>query len=138
MFLLKRNVSLTDHELKEIKQSVKKTIEKMLVTKDETLNILKPYDMVLICSWEGNYLVMDIFQHSKFTVFDRKDLKRKNTPFYIAARSLHNIEEPIVYLDEHKDKGLGIKNLQAFYYVCELLMTLDIDVFSSQEYKCVW
>lgn len=138
MFLFKRSLSLTDHELNEIKDFVGKTIEKMLTTRDETLNIFKQYDMVLICSWEGNYLVTDIFQLSKFVISDRKDIRKHNTPFYVAARSLDNKKETIIYLDEHKEKGLVVKNLQTFYYVCDLLKTLDVEVFSAEEYKCIW
>lgn len=138
MFLFRRNLSLTDSELNEIKEYVGKTIEKMLITKEETLNILKQYDMVLICSWEGDYMVTDIFQLSKFKISDRTDIRSQNTPFYTVARSLNSKKETILYLDEHKEKGLMIKNLQAFYYVCDLLKTLDVDVFSAQEYKCVW
>lgn len=138
MFLLKRNLSLNDGEIREIKIFVSKTIESMLTTKEETLNIFKQYDLILICSWEGNYLVIDIFQLSKFALSDKKYVRRHNIPFYTAARSLGHKEETIVYLDNHKEKGLGIKNLQAFYQICDLLETLDIDVFSSQEYKCVW
>lgn len=138
MFLFKRNLPLSTPELNEIKDFFSQTIEKMLTTKEETLNILKQYDMVLICSWEGNYLVTDIYQLSKFSLSDRKDIRKQNLPFYSAARSLDHKKETIIYFDEHKEKGLVIKNLQAFFYICDLLETLDVDVFSAYEYKCVW
>ncbi|MFD1031598.1 hypothetical protein [Metaplanococcus flavidus] len=138
MFLVKRKYSVSDMDLKEIQTFVSKTIESMLMTKEETLNIFKRFDMVLICSMEGSYLVIDIFQLSKFTLSDQKNIQKQNIPFYTAARSINSKEETIIYLDVHKEKGLGIKNLQAFYYICELLDTMDIDVFSSQKFKCVW
>ena len=138
MFLVKRKNSISDKDLKEIETFVSKTIESMLMTKEETLNIFKQFDTVLICSIEGSYLVIDVFQLSKFNLSDQKNIQKRNIPFYTAARSLHSKEETIVYLDEHKEKGLGVKNLQAFYYICELLDTMDIDVLSSREFKCCW
>lgn len=69
---------------------------------------------------------------------DRKDIQRQNVPFYTAARSLNSKKETLIYLDEHKKQELVIKNLQAFNYVCYLLNTLDIEVSSGQEYKCIW
>lgn len=138
MFLFKKNISLNDAEFKEIEEFVSKTIEKMLTTKEETFNILRPFGMVLICSWEGNYIVSDIFQLSKFSVADKKDIRRQNTPYYTAARSLDHKKEVIVYLDDHECKGLLIKELQAFYHVCDLLKTVDVNVLSAKEYKCVW
>lgn len=138
MFLFKRNLSLNDAELEEIQEFVSVTIEKMLTTREETLNILRQYDLVLICSWEGNYLVMDIYQHSKFTTSDRTNIRIQNIPYYSAACSLDQQRETIVYFDEHKEKGMIIKNLLAFYYVCELMQSLDVEVFSAQYYKCTW
>lgn len=138
MFLIKRNSSISDTALKEIKTFVSMTIESMLLTKEGTLNMFKQYDIVLICSLEGNYLVTDIYQLSKFALTDKKNIRKHNVPFYTAARSLDSKEDFIVYFDEHKEKGLGIKNLQAFYYICELLETVEVDVFSSQKFKCVW
>lgn len=110
----------------------------MLTAREETLHIHKPYDMVLICSGEGNYLVMDIYQLSKFISSNSKAVQRLNNPFYTAARSLDSKKETIVYLDEHQEKGLMIKNLQAFYHICNLMNTLDIHVLSAKEYRCVW
>ncbi|WP_422124562.1 hypothetical protein DHX103_07015 [Planococcus sp. X10-3] len=138
MFLIKRKSSISDSDLIELQTFVSKTIESMLMTKEETLNIFKAFDMVLICTMEGNYVVTDVFQLSKFTLSDQKNLQKPNIPFYTAARSLGSEEETIVYLDVHKEKGLRIKNLQAFYYICELLDTMEIDVVSPQEFKCFW
>lgn len=138
MFIFKRNLSLNDTELNEIKKFVSITIEEMLTTREETLNIFKQYDLVLICSWEGNYLIMDIYQLSKFTISDRTNIRDQNRPYYSAACSLDHRRDTIVYFDEHREKGLVIKNLLAFYYVCDLMQTLDIEVFSAQEYKCTW
>ena len=138
MFLVNKKFSLSDADLKEVKIFISKTIESMLITREETLNIFKRFDLALVCALEGNYLVVDIFQLSKFTLSENKNIQRQNVPFYTAARSLGSKEEVIVYLDDHKEKGLGIKHLQAFYYICELLETVDIDVLSSQQYKCVW
>ncbi|TWT00124.1 hypothetical protein [Planomicrobium sp. CPCC 101079] len=138
MFLLKRNLSLSTSDLKEIKDFFSRTIEKMLTTKDETLNVLKRYDMVLICSWEGSYLVMDVFQLSKFAISNRKNVRRHNIPYYVAARSFDKSKETIVYLDEHKEKGMAVENLQAFYHIRDLLNTLEVHVVSANEYECIW
>lgn len=137
MSIFKRNLSLTNIELDEIKLFFQETVERMLMTREKILHISKRYDMVLICSWEGNYMVLDIYQYSKFTNSQQKEILNANTPFYTAARSLY-IQEMIVYQDTHKEKGLRLKDLQAFYYVCELLKTLKIRVFSAAKYKCVW
>src|SRR5688572_24477765 len=123
MFLVKKKFSISDADLKEIRLFVSKTIESMLITKEETLNIFKRFDLALVCTLEGNYLVVDIFQLSKFTLSENKKIQRQNIPFYTAARSISVKEEVIVYLDDHKEKGLGIKHLQAFYYICELMET---------------
>lgn len=138
MFLFKRKLSLNDAELEEIQEFVSVTIEKMLTTREETLNILRQYDLVLICSWEGNYLVMDIYQLSKFTTSDRTNIRSQNIPYYSAACSLDQQRETIVYFDEHKEKGLVIKNLLAFYNVCELMQSFEVEIFSAQYYKCTW
>lgn len=68
MFLFKRIFLLSAPERNKIKDFVGITMEKMLITKEETLNILKQCDMVLISSLEESYLVIDIYQLSKFTV----------------------------------------------------------------------
>lgn len=138
MFLFRKNLSLTMTELHDIKTFFQEAIERMLITKEKILHISKRYDMVLICSWEGNYLVMDVYQYSKFTKSKKKEAMNANIPFYTAARSLYSKKEVIVYHDTHKEMGLMLKNLQAFYYICELLRTLNVHVSSSQEYKCVW
>lgn len=138
MFLFKKSFSLSEPEQKELQKFVSKTIESMLATKEETLNIHKKFDTALVCSLEGNYLVFDIYQFSKFALYDKKNARRHNVPFYTAARSLNKNEETIIYTDDHKQKGLGIKNVQAFYYICDLLETVDINVFSAEKYKCFW
>lgn len=138
MLLFKKCASLSSAELNEIKKFVGKTIESMLITREETLYIFKQYDTVLSCSLEGNYLVIDIYQLSKFALHDKQNLRKHNIPFFSAARSLDHKEETIVYWDDHKQKGFGIKKIQAFYHMCDLLETMEIDVFSAQQFKCVW
>ncbi|MFD1032621.1 hypothetical protein [Metaplanococcus flavidus] len=138
MYLFKKKFSLSAADEFEIKEFVSKTIEKMLITKEETINIHKDSDTVLSCSLEGNYIVVDIYQLSKYALHIHNQKRNHNIPFYTAARSLNNYEETIVYFDDHKAKGLGVKNLQAFYYICELLDALDIEVVSAQSFKCVW
>lgn len=138
MLLFKKNFALSNTDQNELKRFVSNTIESMLSTREETLNIFKNFDVVLLCSLEGNYLVIDIYQLSKFTPFEKKNAKNYNVPFYRAARSLSKYEETTIYIDDHKEKGLRIKNIQAFYFICDLLETFDIDAFSAEEYKCVW
>ncbi len=138
MFLFKRNSSLTSAEFNEIKEFFSETIEKMLLTKENTLNIHKKYDLVLLSAWEGKFLVMDIFQLSKFNTSSKMKIRYQNHPFYTAARALDESKETIVYLDEHEEKGLTIQTLQAFYHICYLLETFDINVVSVKEYECIW
>lgn len=129
---------MSSSKLNEITNFVAVTIERMLTTKEETLNIIEQYDMVLICAWEGEYLTIDIYQLSKFKLSKNKDFRVQNIAFFSAARSLRQGNEFIVYVDDHKETGLGIKNLQAFYYVCTLMDTVEVDVISEHTYSCVW
>lgn len=138
MLLFQKNFALSTTDQIEIQRFVSNTIESMLSSREETLNIYKKFDMLLLCSLEGNYLVIDIYQLSKFTPFEKKNSRNYNVPFYRAARSLSKYEETIIYIDDHKEKGLRIKNVKAFYHICDLLETFDIDAFSAEKYKCVW
>lgn len=138
MFAFQKRPALSDSDLDEVKFFVSTTLEKMLLTRDETLNTLKKYDLVLICSWEGGYLIADIFQMSKFNLTNGRAERGKNVPFFVVARSFSLKKDLIVYTDEHENKCMRIKNLQAFHHICYLLQTVDIEVSSEKEYTCIW
>ncbi|ANU09204.1 hypothetical protein BBH88_02070 [Planococcus antarcticus DSM 14505] len=138
MFAFKRRQAISDSDLDELKIFLSSTLEKMLLTRDETLNTLKKYDLVLISSWEGSYLVADIFQLSKFNLTDGRAERGKNVPFYTIARSFTRKNDLIVYLDEHQNKCMRLKNLLAFRHTCYLLQTVDIEVLSERKYTCTW
>lgn len=138
MFSFKKKEGLADSELDDIKVFLSSTLEKMLLTREETLNTYTKYDLVLMCSWEGGYIVADIFQMSKFNWVDGKAERGKNIPFYTAARSFTRKKDYIVYMDEHENKAIRLKNLQAFHHICYLLQTVDIEVSSNKEYTCLW
>lgn len=138
MFSFKKKQGLTDSELDDIKAFLSSTLEKMLMTRDETLNTFKEYDLVLISSWEGGYIVTDIFQLSKFSLIEEKAERGVNVPYYTVARSFSHKKDLIVYLDEHENKAMRLKNLQAFHHICYLLQTVDIEVSSKKEYTCIW
>ncbi|MGH2319191.1 hypothetical protein ACRC6Q_15600 [Planococcus sp. SE5232] len=140
MFSFKRKQGLTDLELDDVRAFLSSTLEKMLMTRDETLNTYEKYDLVLISSWEGGYIVADIFQLSKFkfNLVEGKAERGINIPYYTVARSFSHKKDLIVYLDEHENKAMRLKNLQAFHHICYLLQTVDIEVSSKKEYTCIW
>lgn len=138
MFSFKKKQGLADSELDDIRDFLSSTLEKMLMTRDETLNTYEKYDLVLMSSWEGGYIVADIFQLSKFNLVEGKIERGVNVPYYTVARSFSHKTDLIVYMDDHESKAMRLKNLQAFHHICYLLQTVDIEVSSKKEYTCIW
>ena len=56
MFIFKRKPPLPEYNMEEFKNFAGKTIEAMLLTKEETIHISEKYNLFLIFSWEGDYI----------------------------------------------------------------------------------
>ena len=138
MFIFKRKPSLSQLDLEEMKKFVGQTIVAMLSTKEETMNVLKKYDLVLIFSWEGDYIQGSIFQLSTFNMAKNGLSSLINTPLYTETRYFINTNDSVKYIDDDEIKGLSPKNLVAFYSICELIRIFEIEVHSSNAYTCVW
>lgn len=137
MFILKRKPSLSEYDMEELKDFVANTIEVMLLTKEEIIHVLTKYNLVLICSWERGFIEGSIFQLSTFDI--SKGLSSvTNVPLYSGRRQFNKNDDSIVYIDDNDLKGLTELNLLAFYCLCELIRTYDVEVVSSKRYMCKW
>lgn len=138
MFIFKRTPVLPKSELVELKNFVSKTIELMLMSKEETIYTIKKYDLVLAFSWEGDYIEGSIFRLSTFTLSENGSSICGNVPLFVEKRYFHKQDKSIVYIDPEKIKGLTKPNLLAFHGLCELIRIFDVEVISSDQYKVIW
>lgn len=138
MFILKRKPSLTVHVMEELKEFVGKTVEVMLLTKEETIHAITKYDLVLIFSWEREYIEGSIFQLSTFDIAKNGLSSLNNTPLYSGKRHFNKKDDAVVYIDDNDLKGLSERNILAFYNICELIRTFEVEVVSSKRYMCKW
>lgn len=138
MFIFKRKPSLPQLDLDELKRFIGQTIEATLTTKEETMNVLKKYDLVLISSRDGDSIESSIFQLSTFNLAKNGLSSLINTPLYTETRYFVNTNDSVNYIDDNDIKGLSPANLIAFYSMCELIRIFEIEVQSPNTYKCVW
>ena len=138
MFLFKRKPSLSEYDTKELKNFVGKTIEIMLLTKEETIHVSKKYDLVLLFSWEGEYIEGNLYKLSTFNLAKNGLSSLINTPLYTETRYFEKTDDGIKYIDDEKIKDLSTQNLFAFYTICELITLVEIEVISPKRYMCIW
>ena len=137
MFIFKREPVDSTHDLEKLKKFVAETVETMLITREETINISEEYDLALIFSWEGKYIEGSIYQWSTLDISKGGTVASQNTPLYIEKRYINKNEDTVVFIEDERIKKLPIKNLQIFYVVCELIRIFDVEVISNYKYKCI-
>lgn len=138
MFIFKRKPSLSDHDTKDLKKFIGKTIEAMLITKEETINISERYDLALIFSWEDDYIEGSIFQLSNFKLSKNGLSSSINIPLFSEKHYFNKKIESVEYIDDEKIKTMSYSDLLIFYNMCELIRTFEIEANSANEYKCLW
>ncbi|RLQ90137.1 hypothetical protein [Planomicrobium sp. Y74] len=138
MFIFKRKPILPDSNLDILKSEVGRTVELMLIDKEETILFMKRYDLILIFCWENEYINGSLYQYSTFTVCQNGLSNIRNIPLYEVKRYFRNSDDSIVYIDDDTLKKLSKQNQQVFYALSELLNTFEIDAHSSKVYKCIW
>lgn len=138
MFIFKRKPSLSEYDLENLKKFVGKTIEVMLVTKEETIHVSERYGLVLMFSWENRYIEGSIFQLSNFQLSKTGLSSLINTPLYTEKHYFNKKIDSIEYIDDEKIKAMSHSELLVFYGMCELIRTFEIEANSSNEYECIW
>lgn len=138
MFIFKRKPSLTEGDLESLKKFVGKTIEVMLLTKEETIHVSERHDLVLMFSWEHHYIEGSIFQLSNFQLSKTGLSSLINIPLYTEKHYFNKKIDSIEYIDDEKIKTMSHSKLLIFYSICELIRTFEIEANSSNEYACIW
>lgn len=138
MFIFKRKPMLTEYDLDELKDIVGRTVEALLVSREETIHFIQQYDLILIFEWEKNYIEGSIYQYSTFEMAEGCLSSLRNIPLYAEKRYFSKDDNAVVYIDDEKIKGLSDRNLLAFYSLCELINVFKIDCHSSKRYECTW
>ncbi|WKA58333.1 hypothetical protein QWY16_17835 [Planococcus shenhongbingii] len=138
MILFKRTPLLTDKDKIHLKQLVGKTVEAMLQSKEETLYIMEKYELVFICSWEGEYIDCSLYHRSSINVFKSGKIGFQKEPIFTEKRYFHKKNDTLIYLDKNQLMEFPPRNLEAFYYTCELVQNFEIEVNSVYDYTCVW
>lgn len=138
MFLFKREPVDSKHNLEELKNFVAQTVETMLMTREETINISEKFDLVLIFSWDNGYIEGAIYHWSTFDISKGRTIASQNLPLYIETRLLNTSEDTVVYIDDERIKNLPLNIQQIFYAICELVRIFDVEVSSKNKYKCIW
>lgn len=138
MFIFKRKPSLSKGNLAELKKFIGSTIEFMLLTKEETIHVLEKYDLVLLFSWEGSFIEGNLYKFSTFTLAETGLSSLINEPLYTEIRFFDKSDDEVKYIDDEKIKELSPSNLVAFYNICELIRTVEIEIISPKRYKCFW
>ncbi|RLQ84914.1 hypothetical protein [Planomicrobium sp. Y74] len=138
MFIFKRKPLLAEHHLEELRDQVGRTVEVMLIDKEETILFMKKYDLILIFCWENEFINGSIYQYSTFTVCENGLSNIRNIPLYEVKRYFRKGDDSIIYVDDETLQKLSKKNQLVFYTLSELLNTFEVDVHSSQAYNCTW
>lgn len=138
MFIFKRKPSLTDEHLEDLRIQVGRTVEIMLIDKEETILFMKNYDLILIFCWENDAINGSLYQYSTFNVCENGLSNIRNFPLYEVKRYFRKSDDSIVYIDDETLQTLSKKNQIVFYTLSELINTFEVDVHSSQVYHCKW
>ncbi|MGI2327577.1 hypothetical protein [Planococcus sp. YIM B11945] len=138
MFIFKRKPTQVSENLDVMKKFIAQTLESMLETREETIHFMEKYDLILIFSWEDEYIEGSIYQYSTYIKAKEGIGRLQNAPLYIEKRFLDKEDKTVVYVDDNRIRNFTAKNLRAFYCMCELISIFEIEVTSSNKYKCVW
>lgn len=133
MFIFKKKPALAEVDIEKLKKFVGNTIEAMLLTKEETLNISERYRLVLVYSWGGDHMEGSIFQ------LPEKGLTSlTKAPLYIGKHYFTKKKDTIEYMDDEEIKAMSHSELLIFTGLCKLIRTFEIEVNSSNNYCCIW
>ena len=135
MFIFKRKPSLTEYDMLELKDIVGRTVELALESNEETIHFLKQYDLILILSWEFDYMECSIYHYSTFEISKNGSSQFKNLALYMEKRDLIRKDDTVIYIDDEKIKNLSKRNLLAFYSLSELINIFDVEVHANNSYK---
>lgn len=138
MFIFKKKPSLAEADIEKLKKFVGNTIEAMLLTKEETLNISERYKLVLVYSWGGDYMEGSIFQWSSFQLSEKGLRSLTKAPLYTAKHYFNKKNNSIEHIDDKEIKAMSHSELLLFNGLCNLIQTFEVEVNSSNHYCCVW
>ena len=139
MFIFKREPAAEEFKTEKLKKIVGKTVEEMLRTREETVYFLEEYNLVLIFSWEGEYIEGSIYQWTDFQMSLGEGLTLYNAPLYVEKRYIQRKDDSLViYIDDEKIKSFSPENLKVFYCICELIRIFEVEINNRYKYKCVW
>ncbi|WP_040851158.1 hypothetical protein [Planococcus halocryophilus] len=140
MFKFKRSSSSpsTNPDFAELKKFVSKTLEVMLISREETIYPIKKYDLLLAFTWEKNCIEGSIFQLSGFQSSNNSSSYVLNAPLFVEKRDFYRGDKSIVFIDTEKISGMTKQNLLAFQTICKLIDIFDIEATASNRYKCIW
>lgn len=138
MFIFKRNPSSSGCNLAELKSIIDRTIELALETDEEVVYFLKEYNLIMIFSWEFNYMECAIYNYTDFEIVKNGSSRLRNQALYMEQRDLKRKDNTIKYIEDKKIKDLSERNLRAFYCLSELINIFDVEIHAANLYKCVW
>ncbi|TWT00121.1 hypothetical protein [Planomicrobium sp. CPCC 101079] len=138
MALAKKEEIVETRHMKELKNFVARTLELMLSSREVTLNVFEKYDIVLVFSWEGDFIKGAVYQWSTFNTTTGRTINSRNKPLFISRRYLKNKEKTNIHYDEKRIRELTRQNLDVFYTVCELSKNFKIKLTPRKSLKCFW
>ena len=138
MFIFKRKPSLSEVDTTNLKKFVGKTIEVMLSTKEETIHVLENDNLVLMFSWESQYIEGSIYELSSFQMAKTGLSSLINTPLYTEKHYFNKKIDSIEYIDDNEIKTMSRSQLLVLYSMCELIRTFEIEATSPNKYSCKW
>src|SRR5690606_35760865 len=112
----------------------------LLISKEETIYVIEKYDLVIIFTWERDYIEGSLFHLKNFNLASEGSSSIYNIPLYTETRYFNPTKSdiPYIYIDDEAIKGLSRKNSVAFYCLCELMTLFDIEVNSIKKFSLVW
>ncbi len=138
MFIFKRNPSSSGYNLAELKSIIGRTVELTLETDEDGVYFLKEHNLIMIFSWEFNYMEYTIYNYTDFEIVKSGSSRLRNQALYMEQRDLKRKDNTIKYIEDKKIKDLSERNLRAFYCLSELINIFDVEIHAANLYKCVW
>lgn len=138
MAIVKKEAITEDYQMKEMKKFVAQTLDVMLKSKDVTLNVWENYDIVLVFSWERDYIKGAVYHWSTFNISKGRTISSKNKPLFTSRRFLKIKGKNEVFYDENGLKELTRKNLAVFYPVSQLVANYKVKATTNNRLKCYW
>ncbi|OHX54034.1 hypothetical protein BB776_05760 [Planococcus salinarum] len=99
---------------------------------------MKKYDLILVFCWENHSINGSLYQYSTFNVCEIGFSNIRNLPLYEVKRHFRKDDDSTVYIEDDTIKKFSKANQRVFYTLSELLNIFEIEVHSSQVYKCTW